>query len=478
LPAAGNAAVVPADISPPAGLQGQDFFVEALVDIPDPYLGQQVIHTFRFYQAIRLYKEPSYDEPLFNNFDATSLPIRQYNWDSAGRTYLISEIRTILFPKISGMITIRPSRLVLLGNLYEEPEELSTDPVRLEVRALPLDAPAGFQGAVGQYEVEAWFSPHVAVVNQTARYHVAVTGRGNISALPEPTWPQLAGWRDFNTLSSLTTTIEDSHLSGTRVFERLILPEKVGPFTLPPATFTYFDPLAAVYRTVSTDPIAVQVVPPPTPGPVTATAMAALPTASPVPLAAASANEAARPENDRAGLTLADLSPTSIPLPVFAAFLLGLCNLLPLAALAGAAGLWFWQKRRGTGPALPQIEPLELDQAKQQLHPVLAEVMSANDDNYKVVSRALYRYLDTKLAIPGQRLSRSELSQRLEQIRLAPILRQTIDEMLTECEQSRFGPLAPDNGWALLRSVDELLFTLDQALRAEEDVRDKPTPAG
>ncbi|NJO00026.1 MAG: protein BatD, partial [Anaerolineales bacterium] len=335
-PAAGNA-VRPANIAPPAALKGQDFFIEARVDPPSPYLGQQVIYTFRFYQAIKVYRQPQYDGPLFIGFETMGLPVREYNLDAAGRTYLISEIRTALFAKSAGRITITPSRLMFPGNIYEEPVELYTEAVTVEVKPLPDNAPPGFNGAVGQFTLESSFSPQVAVVNQPSTFLLAVTGVGNIPLLPEPAWPDLTGWRMYDSLSSLTTeTGEDGLMTGTRVFERLVVADKPGDFTLQPATFVYFDPLAAEYRTISSQPLTVKVIPVPTPDPnitptptPASTPVAALTATTPMPV-----NPAVNP-----GLIVSPDTVQQVTLPALVLLVGGLCGALPVAVALGAGGL-------------------------------------------------------------------------------------------------------------------------------------------
>ena len=221
-PSPGNAASPP-NIVPPPGIEGQDFFVESVVDLPTPYVGQQVVYTFRFYQAIKLYRPPQHEMPIFNRMDTIGLPVQQYNLDVGNRTYLITEIRTALFPKTAGNVRIGPAQLVLPGNYFEEPVEFYTGPATLQVKTLPGNAPTGFNGAVGQYQIEAWFSPQIAVVNQPGTFSVAVSGTGNVHTLPEPIWPNLSGWRPYDSLTNATTEMSDGRMIGTRIYERLIM---------------------------------------------------------------------------------------------------------------------------------------------------------------------------------------------------------------------------------------------------------------
>ncbi len=473
LPLAGNE-VNPDQIIPPVDLKGQDFFIESQVDIQTPYIHQQLIHTFRFYQAIQLYKEPKYDEPLFTGFETIGLPVRQYNLDVEGRTYLITEIRTMLFPKNVGQITIRPARLVLLGNFYEDPVEMYTEALTIEVQSLPNNAPPNFNGAVGQYEVKAWFSPSVAVVNQPSTLYVAVSGVGNMNLLPEPTWPETNWWRTYDSLSSLTTDVtEDKLMTGTRVFERLVIPGQVGEYSVPPVRVVYFDPIAAAYRTISTDPISVEIIPAPTPEPVTPTPLPE-PIATPVAIAAdtnaASASEVDSTEDvTRVLIDSTEPRPLFGQLPLFPLILLGLCSLLPLAAAAGAGGLWVWQQRQKRDQPTATIETPppddELHQPSQNIHPVLAATMRHSGDNYRTIHQALTTYLGQFLQKPVHGLTRSQLLSQLRQHRLDEALIAEIEDCLAQCETQRYGPSAKDAGWSLMATADALLFKLDEVTK-------------
>jgi hypothetical protein len=449
-------------------LKGQDFFIEAQVDQPHPYLGQQIIYTFRFYQAIQIYRQPQFDSPLFIGFETMGLPVREYNLDAAGRTYLISEIRTTLFPKSVGSITIGPARLMFPGNIYEEPVELYTEPVTVEVKPLPGNAPPQFSGAVGQFKIESSFSPQVAVANQPSTFLVAVSGVGNSPLLPEPVWPNLAGWRMYDSLSSLTTdTQEDGLMGGTRVFERLVVADTTGEFTIQPAKFVYFDPLAGEYRTIASQPLTVKVIPAPTPEAVTPTPS---PAASPVAAAlTATTPMPANPEVNP-GLMVSPHILQRVTLPVLLTLVVGLCGALPLAVAVGAGGLWWWQKRRLKLP-LPRPSGSRLAgglrQPRQSLHPSLAAAMRGNDDNYRVVSLALQSYLSAALQSPVKGLTRTELARQLRQAGLSASLIERLETCLAQSEMGRYGPATSDAGWGLMAETETLLQELDEALGVE-----------
>lgn len=469
LPSGGNE-VNPDDIIPPDELAGQDFFIESLVDIQRPYIHQQIIHTFRFYQAIHLYQEPRYDEPLFTDFERVGLPVRQFNLDIEQRTYLITEIRTMLFPKEIGSLTIRPARMVLLGNFYEDPVEMFSENVTVEVQPLPDDAPAGFTGAVGQYKVKSWFSPKEAVINQPATFYIAISGAGNMNLLPEPAWPTSDWWRAYDTLNSLTTDVEDDEvMTGTRVFERLVVPGQLGEQTIPAVSFVYFDPLAAEYRTITTDPVPIEVIPAPTPAPTTPTPVPTAPVLEPTRIANADQplfGNRADPVNPVAFGS--QEATTLTQLPWMAMMFLGMCGLIPLAAVAGAGGLWLWQQRQRRQGEESASADEDLQQPSQRLHPHLAVAMKQSNDNHKVVSQAIYRYLETLLGRPVNGLTRTDLAAHLRQQGLETTLIDDIQDCLTRCEMERYGGTpTKEAGWSLMATADDLLARLDKATKTE-----------
>jgi hypothetical protein len=461
-PSSGNA-VPPKMIVPPAGLNRQDFFVETVVDLPTPYVGQQSIYTFRFYQAINLYHPPQYEMPIFNGFDTLGLPVQEYNLVIEGRTYLITEISMALFPKTAGSVSIGPARLTFPGNFFEEPVEFYSDAVGLEVKSLPANPPSGFGGAVGQFQMEAQISPQVAVVGQPATFSVYIVGTGNVQTLPEPIWPRLKDWRVFDTLASVSSEIENGRISGTRVYERLMISNKVGDYSIPPTKLVYFDPIVGEYREVSTRSLSGRIILAPTPNPATATAIAAipLPTATPVSPGSSVAVPASTDSPSIMRISPDSLGPGwRLLVPAGAILFWALCGAIPVAVIAGAGGLWLWQKRQAGTEGKARV----LQQPNQKMHPALALTMAGGGDNFKAVSQALYSYLGSLLGTSVSGLTRADLSSRLDQRGVPRKLINRIEGCLNQSEMGRYGPGTEDGGWDLLAETDRLLFDLDEAL--------------
>jgi len=93
---------------------GQEVFVEAEVDNPAPFVGEQITHTFRFYRAINLLGQPAYEGPSFSGFwNESETQQVDYDVTIGNRVYRVVELSTKLFPTSVGEFTIHHSRFVL-----------------------------------------------------------------------------------------------------------------------------------------------------------------------------------------------------------------------------------------------------------------------------------------------------------------------------------------------------------------------------
>lgn len=251
----------------PSGLAGQDHYVEAGVDEPNPYLGQQLIYSRKYYvvrDPVRdtFFTRRSSELPAFDGFWHQNLSDEgRYIVEAAGRRYTVFEERTVLFPTLVGRLTIAPSVTRVSVSPLRPPEELATQSVLVDVRPLPAGAPAGFDGAVGDYRIEASVDSSRLSGGDPATLTVTVSGAGNIDALPEPNLPDSSDWRFFSQDSDSSAQVFQGELRGSRSFTYLLLPNTDGALQIPPIEYVYFDPVRETYVTMSTDPIRVEVEP-------------------------------------------------------------------------------------------------------------------------------------------------------------------------------------------------------------------------
>ncbi len=432
----------------PDTLNGQDFFVEAEVDNTAPYVGQQVIYTFRFYQAVNLFDQPRYDAPNFTGFWSRQQPNQtQYTTQAAGRTYRVTELHTVLFPTIAGKTTIEPAVLTIPGDIFSSGEILSTKPVDLTVKDLPPGAPADFNGAVGQFTLDATVDSTAATVNEPVTLKVTISGTGNLENLPDPVWEDIPGWRAFESKATTDSAFKNGKFSGTRVYERLLVPTVAGTKTLPPVRYAYFDPETAEYHTLTTPPIRVTVAP----------------AADQPPVPAVSTNgkqDVTQLATDIRHIKSVPPQLTTARPPVTRSTGYWLLWGLPLLALIGN-GVWVHRQRR-----LRQNTALARNlQARKRAKKTLAAARTAADP-YSIIGQAVTGYLSDKFNRPVSGLTQTALAELLANAGLNDDTVRRVQSVLTACDMGRFSPAAGQAGHTenLLADAEMLIDDLEKML--------------
>lgn len=449
VPAAPQAAAPPSGQQAPLGLSGQDLFVEAVVDNPTPYVGEQVVYTFRFYQAVNLWDQPQYEAPSFQGFWNEHQSDRQeYRVQVSNRIYQVTEMRDVLFPSVVGPVTIDTARLLIPGGLLRSGKTLQTRPVALDVLPLPPNAPEGFSGAVGQYTLDASVDAQPGAVNEPLTWRVTLTGWGNITAAPDPDWPEMPGWRGFESEATVHTEIQQGQAAGSRVYERLLVPSAGGEFTIPALTYVYFDPSAGTYQTLSTEPVPVSI---------TGDAGSA---ATTIPVANAGAPvEQVSTDIRHLKPVPSELVPTEQPMTKS-----GLYWAAWVFPLLGAAGYFAWQRRQRYWEK--NLGLARSSNAQKKARKALAQARRQKENDTSTAGQILTTYLADKLGQPVAGLTHQSLAELLNQRAITPDLIERVEVCLVSSELGRFAPGAdsPDHAKSLLKEVDILIAALEKAL--------------
>ena len=127
-----------------------------------PYLGQQITYVFKAYLRSDLSLSADqldrlrYVPPNFSGF-WTYQPTEPDEYIEAvdSSDYRVVEIQTALFPSVVGTVEIGASTLTVPASSSGPPNILESAPVIVDVRPLPPGAPAGFEGAVGSFDISA-----------------------------------------------------------------------------------------------------------------------------------------------------------------------------------------------------------------------------------------------------------------------------------------------------------------------------------
>ena len=430
-------------------------FVTASVDDDTPYLGQQITYTFKFYRRAALFPsigrfgQPRLDPPGFSGFwNGQETDDDEYMETIGPNRYQVVELKTVLFPTVVGTLVIEPAGLTVPIDFFEAPNYLETDPIVVEVLPLPPDAPAGFTGAVGKFNISADVDSTDGKVNEPVQLSVRVVGEGNIETLPDPAWPEFQDWRVFESPANSSSRVIDGRLVGTRAYGSVLVPEKAGALTVPEIGYTYYDPSIEEYVEAVTAPIVMTIA--------EGDGMSPLP---PSPGGAAV---------ERAGSDVRHIKPAPSVLSQSGTALTGSLVYwavwtVPLIALVGAVA---WRRRQTvseSGRAAARRRSAMPDALN-----ALARAGESGADPRIVAADIISDYLSTRLDLQVTGLTHEALDQRLQALGVPLELALQVEGVLGASEVAKYAPEIGDSTAAEthFQRAAQLLNDIDEAIDA------------
>lgn len=252
----------------------KSLFLRADISRNNVYQGQPIILSYRVYTRVDILQSQVTKLPDLTGFwneDVKATGPASFRIESyKGQRYNVADVKQIiLFPDHAGNITIDPFEMNFVARVQASPRDFMDQffggnvqdinysakslPVVVHVKPLPeAGKPAGYSGAVGQFSVEASIDKTHLKANEALNYKIKVTGSGNIKLFKDlnPQFPA-----DFEKYDpKMTDSVKESAegVSGTRIYNYLVIPRHKGDFTIAPVTFSYFNPSTGKYVTLTT----------------------------------------------------------------------------------------------------------------------------------------------------------------------------------------------------------------------------------
>ncbi|MDP4281289.1 MAG: BatD family protein [Bacteroidota bacterium] len=264
---------------------GNDVFLKAFVTNDNPLQGEEVVVTYKIFtkvpiSQISISKLSSFQGFWSQNLIKDNEKFNQYTQTINGEQYIVADIRKIaLFPLKSGRLTIDPLEMECVAQIKRQVKTKTGDPffddffndsffnsnvatvekslksnaLYINVRPLPdANKPSDFSGAVGNFSFTSSLDKEKVNANEPINLKCTVTGQGNLQLIDRlnVTFPPDFETYDPKVTSNINTTA--SGVSGSQIFEYLIIPRKPGRFTIKPIPFTFYDLKTHRYTTVST----------------------------------------------------------------------------------------------------------------------------------------------------------------------------------------------------------------------------------
>ena len=260
-------------VAPPAAAinsGSQIAFMKLSLPKKEIYAGEVIIAEMDVYLRDDV---QNFSNPQLAGTPASGFTVGKVSSGSARRTqvgnrvYTIFPIYVALTAVQSGDLSVGPFTLnanlllpssnqqnqnpFFFSNVEEKPVTLATEKINIESLPLPAEnAPANFNGAVGNYTMTVTAGPTNVAVGDPITIRAQISGRGALDAV---TLPDQSAWSDFKVFPP-TSKVElggQLGIEGTKTFEEIVAPQNTDVHTLPPFSFSFFDPDQKAYRTLT-----------------------------------------------------------------------------------------------------------------------------------------------------------------------------------------------------------------------------------
>jgi hypothetical protein len=225
------------------------------------------------------------------------------------------------------------------GASTEKEITVASAPSAFTVLALPThDRPADFSGAVGNFSISSDMSDEKVAAGDPVTLRLRISGTGNFDRVTTPMLHDVEHWKTYSPTAKFAAEDDIGH-RGEKTFEQPLIATQSGTQSLPPLTFSWFDPNSRRYVVARTSPLKVAITAstPASQGSSTASLAPAPSNQTSASTAGDRDDHGLRPDQVDSGGTTASLMPHYYQ-PAYIA--------VPSLLLAAFSGAWFWIRRR------------------------------------------------------------------------------------------------------------------------------------
>ena len=191
-----------------------------------------------------------------------------------GQDYRYVVLRTtVLYPQKTGKLEIEPLTLDIpidvQGNrrdifgrriMQRVNKTISAGKRSIDVKPLPIAGkPDGYSGAVGNFQFEVSTNKTKLNVNESLQLDVKISGRGNLRLFTTPSVKLPNSLEVYEPERNEKVTTNMSGMQGSITDSYTIVPQYKGNYPIQPLTFSFFDPKAEKYRTVTSQEFNIEV---------------------------------------------------------------------------------------------------------------------------------------------------------------------------------------------------------------------------
>ena len=429
-----------------SAISDRDLFIKVSANKKKVYEQEPILLTYKVYTLVDLTQLEG-KMPELTGFHTQEIPLPQqksFHIERVnGKPYrTVTWSQYVMYPQMTGKMEI-PSitfkGIVVQQNRSVDPFEaffnggsgyvevkrnIVAPSIKIDVLPLP-HKPANFSGGVGKFNISAQLNKNELKAGDPLSLRIVVGGIGNLKLIKQPVVNFPKDWDKYDPKVTDKTKLTSNGLEGNMIYDILAVPRNQGHYTIPPVELTYYDTSLNQYKTIKTQSFEIEV---------------------------------AKGDGSRSSVVdyskdqpkdIKDIKKGEAELHSVDNFFFGsvgylMSLLIPFAAFV--ALLVIFRKRAIDNADLVKMKGKKANKIATKRLRQANKLMLAGKTNefYDEVLRALWGYVGDKLNMPAEKLSRENISEKLQSHNVDD---NTISKFLSaidDCEMMRFAPGDPE----------------------------------
>ena len=429
-----------------SAISGRDLFIKVSANKRKVYEQEPILLTYKVYTLVDLTQLEG-KMPELTGFHTQEIPLPQqksFHIERVnGKPYrTVTWSQYVMYPQMTGKMEI-PSitfkGIVVQQNRSVDPFEaffnggsgyvevkrnIVAPSIKIDVLPLP-HKPANFSGGVGKFNISAQLNKNELKAGDPLSLRIVVGGIGNLKLIKQPVVNFPKDWDKYDPKVTDKTKLTSNGLEGNMIYDILAVPRNQGHYTIPPVELTYYDTSLNQYKTIKTQSFEIEV-------------------AKGDGSRSSVVDYSKDQPKDIKDIKKGEAELHSVDNFFFASVGYLMSLLIPFAAFV--ALLVIFRNRAIDNADLVKMKGKKANKIATKRLRQANKLMLAGKTNefYDEVLRALWGYVGDKLNMPAEKLSRENISEKLQSHNVDD---NTISKFLSaidDCEMMRFAPGDPE----------------------------------
>jgi hypothetical protein len=266
------------DPNDPNYVVNENLHLVAEVSNANPYLNEGISIVYKLYYSpqINVTNVGEIETPEYENFWSQSIKIPRLQIERGsfkGDSYnFVTWKKIVLYPQKSGKLDILPlsldvsvdvptNRRDFFGNrVYNQVSKKVTAGKRsINVKALPVNAPESFNGAVGKFDIKLNTNKTELNASESLQATVKISGKGNLKLFSPPSVQAPSSLEKYDPEYNEKVSTSLKGMKGFISNTYTLVPQYQGKYPVSSVEFTFFNPQLNKYETINSDDIIINV---------------------------------------------------------------------------------------------------------------------------------------------------------------------------------------------------------------------------